>query len=208
LPLRSEFATVRRPAERPSAVFVGQISALRGAAEMVSAMGKVGKFSEARLILVGETDVPDLLTSLSALPGWERVIYRGWQHRAAVEETLSQSSVGLVLYHPFANAIASQPNKLFEYMAAGLPVIASDFPLWRALVVDNGCGLCVPPHDIDAIARAIEWIFEHPAEADAMGRRGQALVQDEMNWEREENALLALYERLVRLPHKTLEGCL
>jgi glycosyltransferase involved in cell wall biosynthesis len=92
--------------------------------------------------------------------------------------------------------VESQPIKLFEYMAAGLPVVAADFPGFRDIVERHQCGLCVPPTDPARIAAAIEWIFAHPAEAEAMGQRGRALVQQRLNWEREAKVLLTLYGRV------------
>jgi glycosyltransferase involved in cell wall biosynthesis len=103
-----------------------------------------------------------------------------------------------VLYHPVQSYIDCQPTKLFEYMAAGLPVIAADFPKFREIVEGNRCGLCVPPRDVDAIASAIEWIFEHPAESENMGKRGREAVLKSLNWESEEQELLRFYERIVR----------
>jgi glycosyltransferase involved in cell wall biosynthesis len=204
-PLKSEFRLVRHPAEKPFAVYTGQINAVCGAVEMVCALQRVRKYPDMRLIMAGAMDPPELMSDLASLPGWERVTYLGWLNRLAVETTLSQASVGLVLYHPIPNAVAAQPNKLFEYMAAGLPVVVSNFPLWRTLVVENGCGLCVPPDDVDAIARAIEWILENPAEAEAMGRRGQALIRDKMNWEHEKKSLLAIYDSLLRSTRTNIE---
>jgi hypothetical protein len=87
---------------------------------------------------------------------------------------------------------------MFEYMAAGLPVIASDFPLWRQIVDGAGCGLLVDPLDPVAIADAMQWILEHPAGAEAMGRRGRQAVEEKYNWEREAEKLIGLYERLMR----------
>jgi glycosyltransferase involved in cell wall biosynthesis len=86
---------------------------------------------------------------------------------------------------------------MFEYMAAGLPVIAADFPRFREILEGNRCGICVPPRDPAAIAAAIEWVFDHPVEAAAMGRRGRSVVLDSFNWEGQERALLQLYQRIL-----------
>jgi glycosyltransferase involved in cell wall biosynthesis len=70
---------------------------------------------------------------------------------------------------------------MFEYMAAGIPQVCSDFPLWREIVEDAGLGLAVDPTDPDAIAAALLMLLEQPAEAAAMGRRARAAVEERYN---------------------------
>ena len=181
---------------RPIAAFVGGITRHRGAQEMVVAMSKLPKSSDARLVMAGLFDPPDLEHELRSLPGWSQVEYRGWQPRAEIDDLLNESRLGLVLFHPFQNYMEAQPNKLFEYMSAGIPVIASDFPIWREIVGTIGCGTLVNPLDARAIADAIQWIFDHPREAEEMGRRGAAAVRSKYNWPNEEHKLLGLYARL------------
>ena len=81
-------------------------------------------------------------------------------------------------------------------MAAGLPVIVSDFPLWRQLIGDAQCGLFVDPLDPAAIAQAMAWILDNPEEAKAMGERGRLAVENDYNWARESRALLECYHSL------------
>ena len=78
--------------------------------------------------------------------------------------------------------------------------MASDFPVWRRVVEGAGCGLLVDPMDPAAIAKAIEWVFAHPDEAEAMGRRGKEAVLADYNWEAEGRTLVALYHRLLGAP--------
>jgi glycosyltransferase involved in cell wall biosynthesis len=86
------------------------------------------------------------------------------------------------------------PIKLFEYMAAGIPVISSDFPVWRAIVDGAQCGLLVNPLDVEAVSNAIRWIIEHPDEAQAMGARGRLAIEQEYNWEKESENLVKFYK--------------
>jgi len=199
-PLLSEFADkppvpyMRRP---PWVVYVGGLAAIRGVFEMVKAMSYLPAHLEACLVLAGAFMPPELQTQVSALPGWEKVRFLGWQTRPEVIALLNKSRVGLVLFHPEPNHVKAKPNKLFEYMAAGVPVVASDFPLWRQIIEETGGGLVADPLDPQAIAEAIAWLLEHPQEAAAMGERGRRAVPAKYNWNREAEKLLALYRRLL-----------
>ncbi len=109
-------------------------------------------------------------------------------------EMASRYLAGLVTYLPEPNHVDALPNKLFEYMALGLPVIASDFPKWRSIVEDAGCGLLVNPNSPAEIAQAMQWMLENKMEAAEMGLRGRAAVLKKYSWFSEEKALLKLYE--------------
>jgi glycosyltransferase involved in cell wall biosynthesis len=110
--------------------------------------------------------------------------------------------VGLAVLRGIPNSYAIEPTKLFEYMALGMPLIASNFPTYRAVVEGTACGLCVDPDAPVEIADAIEWLMDHPAEAAEMGRRGREAVIREFNWEREAIKLLRLYEELIGPPQR------
>lgn len=178
------------------ALYLGALTEIRGAREMVRAMEFLSERFGSRLVLAGEINPPALAKELSVQPGWKRIDCLGWQSREAVRDLLGHARLGLVLFHPVPNHAESQPTKLFEYMSAGIPVIASHFPLWREIVEEAGCGLVVDPLDPSAIAEAMEWIFDHPLEAEEMGRRGKAAVDLKFNWAAEEKKLLALYSGL------------
>lgn len=179
--------------------YVGGISRIRGALEMVHAMAILCQhyYRGARLTLVGSIDSSDLQAQLISLPGWEYVKYMGRQPRDEALEYARRARVGLVLFHPAPNHEYSQPNKLFEYMACGTPVVASHFPYWRDIVENVNCGLLVDPQDPGEIAEALKWLLDHPDEAAEMGRRGREAVVRKYNWESQVPILLRLYERLL-----------
>jgi len=105
-----------------------------------------------------------------------------------------------------------QPIKLFEYMIAALPIVSSDLPRLRTIVQEVQCGILVEPGQPKAFAEAIQWLLEHPAEAQAMGERGRQAVLHTYNWNSQAEVLLDLYRRItchsgssavaVSLPHE------
>ncbi len=200
-PLLHEFALiVAKPAgdRRPAFAYVGGITGIRGSLEMVRAVGVLAKRGiECHLELAGSFSPVSHEAQLRDEAGWQRVHFRGFLDRRGVASLLTSVCGGLVLLHPTANYMDALPVKLFEYMAAGLPVIASDFPLWREIVHGAGCGLLVNPLDPGAIADAMQWILEHPQEAANMGQRGRAAIEALYNWESESQKLIALYRRVM-----------
>jgi glycosyltransferase involved in cell wall biosynthesis len=113
---------------------------------------------------------------------------------------MGSAAVGMICYLPEPNHTQAYPNKLFEYMAAGLPVIASDFPLWRQIVTEADCGICVDPTDSDQIANAITELMSNPARRLEMGRNGIRAVLSLYNWSTEEQKLIGLYASTLMLP--------
>jgi len=183
---------------RSVVLYLGGLSAIRGTREMVRAIGRVDAGMGAELWLAGRFDPPSLEAELASEPGWAHTRRLGWQTRSQVVSLLGQARVGLLVLHPAPNHLDSLPIKLFEYMAAGLPVVASDFPAWREIVGEGA--MYVDPMDPDAIARAVQWLLTHPSEAAAMGAAGRAAVRETLHWDREAATLKQLYARVVGPP--------
>ncbi len=177
-------------------VYIGSIAEVRGACEMVQAVGNLNKATHAGLHLAGDYSPESLETVLKVLPGWAMVTFHGYLTQTQVSKLLNNVRAGLVVLHPTLCYPDAYPVKMFEYMAAGLPVIASDFPLWREIIEGANCGLLVNPLDVKAIANAMQWILDHPEEAEAMGKNGKKAVKLKYNWQFESRKLLALYEHL------------
>ena len=182
--------------KRAEVCYVGGIGKIRGIQEVCAAMGKVR--SSVRLNLAGQFGDPVVERAVRSMPGWQRANELGFLDRAGVREVLSRSMAGLVTFHPLPNHIDAQPNKMFEYMSAGIPVIASDFPLWREIIAGNECGLLVDPLDSSAIAKAIDFLVENPNEARRMGENGRRAVEQKYNWANEEKKLLRFYEQVLQ----------
>ncbi len=163
---------------------------------MVEAM-KYSSSKDVRLQLAGKFQPVSLRAEMEAQAGWQRVEYTGWANRGRVSEILNSVRAGLVVLHPIPNYLNAYPTKIFEYMSVGLPVVASNFPVWRSIVDKARCGLLVDPLDPSAIAEAIQWILDNPDEAELMGQRGREATETSYNWKTEEEKLVGLYKKLL-----------
>lgn len=181
--------------KRNQVCYVGGIARIRGILEVVQAMGEVK--SGARLQLGGSFSEPSFENACKSGIGWTNIDELGWLDRDGVRNVLRRSVAGLVTLHPTMNYLESLPVKMFEYMAIGIPSIASNFPLWREIIEGNKCGLCVDPLNPEAIAQAIDYLIDHPAEAEKMGRNGQKSVKEKYNWTIEEEKFLKFYKELL-----------
>ena len=167
-----------------SVAYVGGITAQRAIREMVQAIALVPEPLGATLELAGNEIMPEAKPAeIYGLPGWQRVKHHGFLDQPSTFRLLHHVRAGLVLFHPEPNHVEAMPQKIFEYMGAALPLIASDFPFWREILGPVECALFVDPMKPQAIADAIEYILRHPQQAEAMGRRGQAAVLERYNWD-------------------------
>ena len=180
-----------------SVAYVGYATSNRGAREMVQAIAELSFIDDLTFEFAGSIDPPTLEKELTQTSGWEFVNYHGHISRKFMANILGNTRAGLVVFHPSPNHIQAQPTKLFEYMAAGLPVIASDFPLWREIIDKAKCGILVNPLSPGSIANAIKWILSNPVDAEQMGCNGNRAVQDIFNWRKEGEKLVGLYNRLL-----------
>jgi glycosyltransferase involved in cell wall biosynthesis len=174
--------------------YVGGIMRTRGALTMLQALALL---PGVRLLLAGRFEDAALEVELRAHPAWAQVDYLGQIGRDEVRAVLARASAGLVTLLPMPSYVDSLPIKMFEYMSAELPVVASDFPLWRGIVQARGCGLCVDPNDAQAIAQAIRSLLAEPARIRAMGQAGRAAVLTHYNWPQAQAQLLKLYAELL-----------
>lgn len=175
-------------------VYAGRLMEVCGLREMVEAMSLQSADSKTRLKLAGPDE--EFLPSVLAGPGGNRTDYLGFLSRGELDDLLNSAVVGLVVLHPTPNHIESQPTKMFDYMNAGIPVVASDFPWWRNIIEKHGCGILVDPLNAAEIASAIRWMIEHPEDAEEMGKRGRIAASKFFSWQAEFEKLVAMYHEL------------
>ena len=164
--------------------YVGDITRARGIVELVKAL----EFTDERirLQLAGPLNEPGLLDESQSLKSWDKVDLLGFVTREQVKEIFTRSAIGIVTFLPLPNHIEAQPNKMFEYMSAELPLIGSNFPLWKEIIEGNNCGLCVDPRQPRAIADAINTLIDKVDLAKKMGQEGKKAVFSQYNWDIEQ----------------------
>ncbi len=173
--------------------YIGLISQIRGAVTMIDALNYV---EDIKLNIGGNYESKELHNKLQLNNSWEKVNDLGFLERGEVAEIMFRSMAGIVLFLPLPNHINAQPNKIFEYMSAGLPVIASDFPLWKEIIEGNNCGICVDPNNSKEIGGAINSLVSDESRARQMGSLGRKAVEEKYNWKFEEEKLLNLYTQI------------
>jgi glycosyltransferase involved in cell wall biosynthesis len=143
-------------------------------------------------------DLPEnYQAELEQSPGWKHVDALGFINRKDSIKLKETSIAGLVTFLPYPNHIHAQPNKIFEYMASGLPVIGSNFPLWKEIIEENNCGICVNPENPKEISEAINKLSVNPSLVQEMGNNGKRLVIEKYNWSVEESKLISFYKKLI-----------
>ncbi len=193
-PIPDELASKRINVFKKNQVcYVGGILRVRGILEMVKAL----EYGDTKLNICGKFENQELREETMKLKGWSNVIDYGFSSREEVSEVLGISMAGLVLFKALPNHINSQPNKLFEYMSASLPVIISNFEHWKEILDRFNCGICVDPEKPEEIARAIKRIKNNPEEAREMGKNARKAVEEVYNWNAEEKKLLAMYASIL-----------
>jgi glycosyltransferase involved in cell wall biosynthesis len=177
-------------------VYVGGISLARGIAELVAAMAELNTTDPARLDLVGRFSPAGLRDKIASHVGWEHVEYAGAVPHEEVARHLVGAVAGIATLLPTPNHLISSPVKVFEYMAAGLPVILSDFPSWRSMLDGVDCALWVDPADPRAIADAMRTLIRDPQRRAEMGATARRAVLERFNWDSQLENLIVIYRGL------------
>ncbi len=142
--------------------------------------------SGVRFVFIGQGRERERLIARSRRDGTDS--FMSWVPSIPKEElatVLPQMDAGMMILKNLpAFYYGTSPNKFFDYIASGLPVL-NNYPGWLAGMIDEQrCGVVVRPHDPRAFADAIVWMREHPDELKEMGRRGRKLAESEFSRDR------------------------
>lgn len=174
-----------------TAVYVGALTEIRGASELFLALDRSG--DEVSCVMAGPIEHSMTQPAQSC----EKFDYLGNVPAEEVSSVIAMGRVGIVCFLPYQNHIDSQPNKLFEYMAAGRAIICSDFPLWRELLEQHDCAMFVNPEDIEQLQRALEYAALNPVEMEAMGERARIAFESNYVFDSEATTLIRTYGDLI-----------
>ncbi|MGJ6980633.1 glycosyltransferase family 4 protein [Aestuariimicrobium soli] len=188
LPWRRDFTVADVAANPRVAVYTGDLTEERGLSLMVDSVAAV---PEARLLLAGRRLVPaaDLENDV--------VDYRGLVPPSDLPGIIASARVGLIFLKRLPNYENSIPTKVFEYMASGVPFLATDFPAWKRLF--GGCegGVFVDTDDPEAVVQALTALLDDPERCAALGRKGREAVEREFSFEAEAPKLVELVRSLL-----------
>lgn len=183
----------------PTLAYLGHIHQTRGSLTMVEVLRRLRQEGiEAELLLIGRVPPEHKLALLErAKEAGTKVEFAG--HLAPLDAwtRVASCQVGMAVLSPEPNYITSYPTKMFEYMALGLPVVVSNFPLYREVIDQHACGYAVDPLDTDAVTAAVRDVLVDKEKAIELGRRGQRAVAGHYSWESEQTALTDLYTYLL-----------
>ena len=185
----------------PAVAYVGAVSRDRGSLVTLAALSELKRRGiSVGWHCVGPISPPDHqveLESVACESELTNVSFYGYLPRAEAIEKIETCAIGLAVLRPEPNFVASFPTKMFEYMALGMPVVVSDFPLYRQVVKECECGVCVDPTDSVQLADAIQRLLEQPEFARECGQRGREAVQEIYNWDAEFQKLNRFFEQLL-----------
>ena len=186
----------RSPQKKPHLIYTGGWSNHRGVTQLVEALAYV-KNNAVRLRVLGRRVDPFIQEAAQQTSAFDRVDDLGMLPYDQLYDQMKTAAIGMVCNQPGYDYEKSQPNKLFEYMSVGLPVIASNFPLWKELVEGSDCGLTVDSTDPDAIAKAVDSLIADPQRREEMGKNGRYAIKNKYNWQLEREKLIQLYKDLL-----------
>jgi len=155
---------VKEVNKEPVIGYVGRVGVDRGADILLGSVVAINKSGRSlRVVLLG--NVPQEVydkSDFNYLKAKGLLDAPGFVDNNRAVEIVQSWDIGFCVLRDLPNFIESYPTKLFEYMAAGVPVITSDFPLYRELIDETGGGICIQPNSEAELTDAILRILDAP----------------------------------------------
>ena len=177
-------------------IYAGGLTRIRGVEQMIKMTSFIPDKYNSKLILAGKFESIEFEKTMTSLSGWKNIIYLGWRSRKQLNKLFLEAFAGLLFFHPVENHMVCQPNKLFEYLSFGLPVIATNFDHWKNINKDTDCIRFVDPFNPKAVGENIVQLFDEK-NIETLRRKAVSLVLTHYTWETEKQKLFDAYKILL-----------
>lgn len=194
-PIISEFINIEHNwlSKERTICYVGGVTRIRGLKSLVEAT----KFSNTKLLLGGSFDEKKFEEELKSLPEWKsNVTYFGQVTREQMFDIFKKSNLGIIPFLPEPNHVNATPNKFFEYLSAGLPIVISNFEKWQIFINKHEVGKTFNPGDSEDLGRAINVLLSDLNSLKTMSDKSRTLVIEKRNWDNEYAKIKKLYQQI------------
>jgi len=183
-------------------LYLGGITPIRGIDELIDGFNLVTKkHKDAKLIFVGAFEAEwfekKIKEKIKELQLENRIEFKGKVPYEEIRYYLEKASIGILPYLPVPNHLVCLPNKLFEYLAAGVVPVASDFSHYQKVIDKAKSGLAINPTDPNSIKNGLLSLLENPDKTKVMSNNGIIAFNQLYNWEKEGEKLIAFYKELL-----------
>jgi len=190
LALADSYKNARVPQKALQIVYLGLLNPSRGLDTVIQGMSVLAKKGvECKLVVAGSGKAEAALRLLVQRNGVsERVEFLGWVTRDKVKDLFASASIGVVPHHVCGHWNTTIPNKLFDYMAAGVPVVSTNVGPMERIITHYDCGRIYQDHNPDSFAKTIGELGDQ-ALREQLGENGRQAVIKAFNWENDEQKL-------------------
>jgi glycosyltransferase involved in cell wall biosynthesis len=177
-------------------LYIGDTSIRRGTMNALETADLLQeKIPNLQMIFVGNSSQDELLHTFVQERGLsDKVRFEGWQDPERLSSYINASDICLSPLLRNLHHDTTYANKLFQYMACGKPVVASDCPAQKKVVESENCGVIYRADDVGDLARVILELFDDPDKRKQLGDNGARAVQERWNWEKTGRNLIKAYE--------------
>ncbi len=181
-------------------IYAGGMERIRGIRELLLGFIRMAEHSRStvRLHIAGPFwGTEDYQSELQELFQHAAIEYHGLLPFEAARDLMRSCHVGVIPFLPTPTNLNIVPHKLFDYMEAGLAILASNFPGWPRDILEWNIGRLFDPNDLTSISETMAAATALPEELEAMGRRGFRLVREKFTWDSQESQIFKVYEQVV-----------
>ncbi|MFW5644502.1 MAG: glycosyltransferase [Bacteroidota bacterium] len=175
-------------------IYQGSVNKDRGLEEMLEIMVENNNY---KLVIAGDGDVIDVLKRKAKNLGIEnRVLFVGQLRPRNLRWLTKQAALGISLEKKTnLNYYYALPNKIFDYIYGGIPVLCSGFPEMRKIVQGYDVGTIVDPDSREEIQKSLEYMLG-TTEAREKWKENTRVAARELNWKNEQNKLISIYKKV------------